>query len=192
MNGFLGLVAFAVLSIGLAGGLAGGPAGSPAEDPAGGPASGPVLAQNSSEGPDRLTENYGPWVLSCGAGRTGCYVFQALYRAKDQARLVQFTVFSPAEPDAAPVARALVPLGATISRGAVIEVDGGDPLRVPYQACWPRGCVAQLTLTPELELSLRGGETLAISVEGADTGRVIRFELALKGLAAALDRLRAL
>lgn len=152
----------------------------------------PVHAQDSATGPDRLTESYGPWVLECGAGRTGCHIFQALYRAKDRARLVQVTVFAPAEPNAEPTMRALVPLGATLAHGAVIEVDGAGPLTVPFRACWPRGCVAELTLTPALEASLRAGATLAVSVEGADTGRTIRFELALDGLGAALDRLRAL
>ena len=50
---------------------------------------GPAAAQESTTAPDALTESYGAWTLRCGAERVGCHVFQALYRAKDKARLVQ-------------------------------------------------------------------------------------------------------
>jgi invasion protein IalB len=157
-----------------------------------GPAAGPALPQNSTATPDSLRETYGSWVLSCGAGRTGCHVFQALYRGADKARLVQVTVFAPTEDSGTPLLRALVPLGATIAAGAAVAVDGGTPETVPFRACWPRGCVAELALTSDLEMQLRIGEILSVAVQGADTGRTLRFELALEGISAALNRLAGL
>lgn len=149
-----------------------------------------VPAQNDSQSPDSLRETYGPWVVACGAERTGCHMFQALQRAKDNARLVQMTVFAPAE--GSQLMRALVPLGAKISAGAVVQVDENPPVTMPFDSCWQRGCIAELALTAELEAQLRGGEKLAVSVEAADTGRTVRFELALKGFAKAVDRLNDL
>jgi invasion protein IalB len=157
---------------------------------AAGPVAGPATAQDETASPDSLRETYGPWVVSCGPARTGCHMFQALRRTKDGARLVQVTVFAPAE--GSQQMRALVPLGAKIAAGAVLQVDKIAPQTVPIDACWQRGCVAELALDSELEDRLRAGKTLAVSVVGADTGRTIRFELALKGFSAALDRLNEL
>ena len=153
---------------------------------------GPVVTQETKSAPDSLSEAYGPWVLNCGAELTGCHVVQALFRAKDKARLVQVTVLASSESNPTQMMRALVPLGATLSEGVVVEIDAAAPQTVVFQACWPRGCIAEFPLTPELEADLRAGETLAVSVQGADTGRTIRFELALAGFGAALDRLRGL
>ena len=69
-------------------------------------------------------------------------------------------------------------------------VDDGAPTSVPFLACWPRGCVAETALTPELEAALRAGLILAVVVESADTGQTVRFELSLDGMTRALDQLR--
>lgn len=150
----------------------------------------PAATQESTTAPDALSETYGAWTLRCGAGRTGCHVFQALYRAKDKARLVQVTLFGAADDGGGLLLRTLTPLGAVLSGGATLMIDDGAPTSVPFLACWPRGCVAETTLTPDLEAALRAGLTLAVVVESADTGQTVRFELSLDGMTRALDQLR--
>ena len=151
---------------------------------------GPAAAQESTTAPDALTESYGAWTLRCGAERVGCHVFQALYRAKDKARLVQVTLFSAPDAEGGLLLRALTPLGAVLAAGAALMVDDGAPTSVPFLACWPRGCVAETALTPGLEAALRAGLILAVVVESADTGQTVRFELSLDGMTRALDQLR--
>ena len=153
-------------------------------------AAGPAAAQESTTAPDSLSETYGSWTLRCGAEGAGCHVFQALYRAKDKARLVQVTLFGAADDGGGLLLRALTPLGAVLSGGAALVVDDGAPTSVPFLACWPRGCVAETTLTPDLEAALRAGLILAVVVESADTGQTVRFELSLDGMTRALDQLR--
>ena len=75
---------------------------------------------------------------------------------------------------------------------AVLVVDDGAPTSVPFLACWPRGCVAETALTPDLEAALRAGLTLAVLVVSAENGQTIRFELSLDGITRALDRLRGM
>jgi len=151
---------------------------------------GPGATQESATAPDALSEIYGSWTLRCGAERTGCHVLQALYRAKDNARLVQVTLFSPPDAEGAMFLRVLTPLGAVLTGGAALAIDDGAPVSVPFLACWPRGCVAEAALTPDLEAALRTGLTLAVVVESADTGQTTRFELSLDGITRALDELR--
>ena len=153
---------------------------------------GPAAAQESATSPDALSETYGSWSLRCGAEGAGCHVFQALYRAKDKARLVQVTLFSPPDADGALLLRALTPLGAVLIEAAVLVVDDGAPTNISYISCWPRGCVAETALTPDLEAALRAGLTLAVLVVSAENGQTIRFELSLDGITRALDRLRGM
>lgn len=86
--------------------------------------------------------------------------------------------------------RALAPLGAVLAEGAVLVVDDGAPETIPFLSCWPRGCVAETALTPDLEAALRAGLTLVVLVKSADTGQTVRFELSLDGITRALDELR--
>jgi len=151
---------------------------------------GPAAAQESTTSPDALSATYGSWTLRCGAERAGCHVFQALYRAKDKVRLVQVTLFDAVDDGGGLLLRALTPLGAVLTGGAILAVDDGAPTTVPFLACWPRGCVAETALTPDLEAALRAGLTLAVLVESADTGQIVRFELSLDGITRALEQLR--
>jgi invasion protein IalB len=113
---------------------------------------------------------------------------QGLYRAKDKARLIQVTLFSPPSADGALMIRMLTPLGAVLTDGIAVIVDGAGEERIPYISCWPRGCIAEMPLTHRLEKTLRAGNTLAILVISSDTGQTIRFELSLEGVSAALNR----
>ena len=150
----------------------------------------PAVVQESATAPDALSETYGAWTLRCGAERTGCHVFQALYRADDKARLIQVTLFSPPGAEGAMFLRALTPLGAVLTDGATLIVDDAEPESAPYVACWPRGCVAETALAPDMEAALRAGLTLAVLVVSADTRQTVRFELSLEGISRALDEFR--
>ncbi len=119
-----------------------------------------------------------------------CHAFQALFRAKNNALLIQVTLFSPHEAEGTLFVRALTPLGAVLTGGSVLVVDDATPESMPYVACWPRGCVAEMPLTPDFEAALRAGQILALLVKNADTGQIVRFDLALGGLGAALDKFR--
>ena len=148
----------------------------------------PAISQQAENAPDQLSETYGAWILRCGPGDTRCHVLQGLYRAKDKARLIQVTLFSPPDADGALFIRALTPLGAVLTDGLALIIDDTEPVSIPYLSCWPRGCIAEMPLPSRLEASLRAGNSLAILVVSADNGQTIRFELSLEGVSAALNR----
>ena len=153
---------------------------------------GPAVTQESTTAPDDLSETYGSWILRCGADRTGCHVFQSLFRAEDNAKLLQVTLLPANDGEEALVLRALTPLGAVLADGAALEIDEIEAPTAPFLTCLRRGCIAETPLVPELEAAMRGGETLAVSVVGTENGRTVRFELSLDGITRALDRLRGL
>jgi invasion protein IalB len=145
--------------------------------------------QENTTFPDTLSEVYGSWTLSCSAEEAGCRIFQALYRAGDKARLIQVALLASAGDGDGLVLRAVTPLGAKLARGAVLIIDDGEPVSVPFDTCRQSGCLAETHLTPELVAALRAELTLAVLVVGADTDQTVRFELSLGGVSRALDRL---
>jgi len=151
---------------------------------------GPAAAQETADTPDELTETYGSWTLRCGSEATRCHVTQSLFRAKDNARLIQVTLFSSPEANGVLLMRALTPLGSVLKNGAAMIIDETKPENAPYLSCWPRGCISELKLTVGLVAALRAGQVLAVQSSSATTGQTIRFELTLDGISAALNRLK--
>lgn len=150
---------------------------------------GGVSAQTGAVTPDSLNETYGAWEMKCGAGLTECHVTQSMFAQDGDRRLLRITIFSPPGGDGSMLFRALTPLGARLPNGAVVEVDGGSKITMPFVTCLARGCLAETPMTPELEAALRDGKTLAVMIVAATGGKTIRFELALGGLEPALDRM---
>ena len=132
----------------------------------------------------------GSWTLCYGPAGTRCHVFQALYRVKEKARMIQVTLLRAAGEGGGLALRAQTPLGTALSKRVSLAVDDAAPIGVPYIACWPRGCAAETAPAPDLEAALRAGQTLAVPVVGADTDPTVRFEVALDGFSRAFDRLR--
>ena len=154
-----------------------------------GPLAGEVAGQAV---PDSLNETYGTWDIRCGAGLTGCHVVQALTPKNSDKPVVRVTLFRPGGKAGALMLRALTPLGARLRAGTVVEIDGGTKLKMPIATCLDRGCLSEATVTPAQEVEMRTGTILAVMVVASEGGKTIRFELALDGVGAAIDRMNAL
>jgi len=95
----------------------------------------PAVSQEAANAPDEISETYGAWILRCGPDETRCHVLQALIRAKDKARLLQVTLFSPPGAEGALFLRALTPLGGVLTDGVALIVDEAEPENAPlYRA----------------------------------------------------------
>ena len=151
----------------------------------------PSKPTKGSVRPDASSETFGSWVLRCGQTGRGCYLYQTLARKKDRARLARVTIFSPRTKNGKLKLRVLLPLGIGLAKGTMLSVDKAASRKVPYFACWRRGCVAELTVPSLFERRLRVGSNLTVTAFAIKGAKPLRFRFSLKGLSRAIRRLRS-
>jgi invasion protein IalB len=86
----------------------------------------------------------------------------------------------------------VLPFGLLLDAGVALQIDDGqprDPLR--FSTCLPAGCLVPLSFDAETVAALRAGTALRIKAQDTDK-KEVTLSVSLKGLAAALDRLKVL
>lgn len=86
----------------------------------------------------------------------------------------------------------VMPFGLLLAAGVTLQIDDGparEPL--PFSTCLPAGCIVPLEFNAKTAASLRTGTKLAVKAKGMDQTDV-ELSVSLKGVAAALDRLKVL
>lgn len=141
-------------------------------------------------GASSLKETYEDWELSCQATpKPVCAVSHQQSQQNGQ-RLLAIEL---GKGQADGVAGNLVlPFGLQLAAGATLQVDdgaAGKPL--PFSTCLPSGCLVPLAFDAKAAAPLRAGTTLKVTVKSLDQ-KDVALSVSLKGLAAALDRLKVL
>ncbi len=80
-----------------------------------------------------------------------------------------------------------VPLGMVLPSGALVRVDEGKPLQLPYVFCHVGGCLAERDATPEIIDSLKKGGKLGILVVNAASKKPLVYEIPLTGFTKAIQ-----
>ena len=157
-------------------------------------ASVPAAAQDAGStlpgGASSLQETYQDWSLTCqGAPKAVCAVSQQQTQQNGQ-RLLAIELGKGA--DGGVSGNLVLPFGLLLESGATLQVDDGQP-RAPlsFVTCLPGGCIVPLGLDAKTVAVLRAGTALKIKVQSMDK-KELALSVSLKGLAAALDRLKAL
>lgn len=153
-----------------------------------------AAAQNAGSllpgGASSLQETYQDWSLSCqSAQKVVCAVSQQQSQQNGQ-RVLAVELRGGAEGGIS--GNLVLPFGLLLDSGAVLQIDDGQP-RAPlrFSTCVPAGCLVPLTFDAKTIAALRPGTALKIKVQNMDKQEVT-LSISLKGLAAALDRLKAL
>lgn len=165
----------------------------------------PVLAQDSTEGAAEeitsetaqvgqvyVSEVFGDWSVQCERAPLGqddpCEM--SIFVNDQGARVAEFSVSRIDLPDdVVAVARIRTPLEVLLPPGVEIGVDGNQAGRVPYLACTPQFCVAEIQLRDkDVGVFKRGGEANLgiVSLGGA---QAISLDISLTGFTAAFDSL---
>lgn len=153
----------------------------------------PAFAQEAGStlpgGASSLQETYQDWSLGCqGTPNITCAISQQQTQQNGQ-RILAIEL-RKGEDDA--VSGSLVlPFGLLLEAGAKLQIDDGqqrDPL--PFSTCLPVGCLVPVSFDGKMVAALRNGTALRIKVQGMDS-KEVALSVSLKGLAAALDRLKA-
>jgi invasion protein IalB len=141
-------------------------------------------------GASSLQETYQNWNLACqSAPQTGCSISQQQTQQNGQ-RVLAIELRKGA--DGGIFGNLVLPFGLLLDAGAALQIDEGQP-REPlrFSTCLPAGCLVPLGFDAKTVTALRTATTLRIKVQGMDKKEVV-LSVSLKGLAAALDRLKVL
>lgn len=171
------------------------PAGAMAQAPARGAAPPPAApAARAVPVPDRTTASYGDWTLRCqqaaGAEGRSCDVMLTVLdqRAQPLVQLVMRRGPGPANL----VLTAQVGVSATVSEPARLLVGETAISTLPFQRCLVQGCFAEVQ-QEEAQITGAAGQAEALQLQYRNgEGAPLAFPIPLRGLAAALQALRAM
>jgi invasion protein IalB len=141
-------------------------------------------------GASSLQETYQDWSLSCqSTPKVVCAITQQQTQQNGQ-RVLAIELRNAAE--GAVSGNLVLPFGLLLDAGVTLQIDDGparEPLR--FSTCLPAGCIVPLDFNAKTMTTLRTGTTLAIKAKGIDQ-KDVALSVSLKGVAAALDRLKVL
>jgi invasion protein IalB len=152
----------------------------------------PAFAQEAGStlpgGASSLQETYQDWSLGCqGSPNVTCAISQQ--QTQQNGQRVLAIELRKGEGDAVS-GNLVLPFGLLLETGAALQIDDGpqrEPLR--FSTCLPTGCLVPVSFDAKTVAALRTGTALQVKVQGMDR-KEVALSVSLKGLAAALDRLK--
>lgn len=135
-----------------------------------------------------LQETYQDWNLTCqGQPQTVCAVSQQQTQRDQRVLAIEL------KHDGDNLSGNLVlPFGLLLDAGVTLQIDEQQPREpIGFLTCLPAGCLVRLDVDADMVNALRTGVSLKAKVQGTDQKETI-LPISLKGLAAALDRLKVL
>lgn len=156
-------------------------------------AAAPAAAQGTSPqrgqiGNAEIGQAYGDWTGACETvpgGDRECYIFQTVTDSGNGRPMMSLKVGSFL-PQNQPAILADMPTGVMIQPGARFSVDGGEPVRVPYQICTPGLCRAVVPLNDQMISKMKAGTRLEIGFVTAG-GQEVGTSASLSGFTAGWD-----
>ncbi len=150
----------------------------------------PVRAQDADrQGP--AVKTFKDWGLRCRESPTDqvtCYLFQNILLKEGRQRIFHVAVgYINAQEQ--PIALMTSPLGTYLPPGVALQIDDGEPMRVPFEQCNADGCHATLPIEPATLEALKRGALMNVAIhDGAR--RPLEFPVSLAGFTAGFRALR--
>jgi len=134
--------------------------------------------------------SHGDWRHACltrDDGRRACSIVQTLLHKETRSLLLSWRIVGDG--------RSLTsiwqtPKDVVLDRGLRVDAGLPDPVMLPYQGCNASHCVASIRLPDDLVNRLKNVPGLAVTMILAD-GQPLRLPISTRGLAAAIEDLRA-
>ena len=92
-----------------------------------------------------------------------CFIFQTVVNNETNQPVLQMLVGYLPE-DSKPAVILTVPLGVALPPGMGMKVDGGELIRIPYDRCVPKGCIAGIPLDANLLGKFKRGNKAQVVV----------------------------
>jgi invasion protein IalB len=151
----------------------------------------------SQKGPEPTP--YQDWQVLCAKddkGKEHCQMGQpiaSLTIGKDKAgKDVNFPIlatFRYIPGDKTPILSVNLPLGVPLAPGVGLQIDGGKPIRLPYQMCSPNvGCIAAIQAKNKLVTALKKGNKAVFAI--ALEKKVGKIPVSLLGFTKAFNHIK--
>lgn len=153
---------------------------------------GAAIAQSAESAPREFArEAHGDWTIRCDtATPDACYMMQLGLDAANTPIVEVSLIRFPAGQDAAAGITIIAPLGTALPEGAIVQVDGGPRVLVPFDFCTQAGCIANLALTEaDIGAYKRGGVATVRVAAAQAPDNPFTVTLSLAGFTAAYDAL---
>lgn len=137
-------------------------------------------------------QRFKDWTVGCEKlpdnNQERCFIFQTVVKKDDESPILQMAVgYMPGIKE--PTAILTVPLGVTLPEGIRIKVDENERvMRIPYERCIPRGCIAGLKVNDEVLSMFKKGVQAKILIFNGD--EPVTLPISLKGFTAGFQALR--
>lgn len=145
-----------------------------------------------SEQPERITAQFGDWVLVClgQPSQRQCEVVHSMH--DNQRRTIAVLAFGRTQRDQPLRIVLVVPVNLSIGVPVKLAVDNGEPLTLLFRRCLASTCSAELELRDDAlqrRIQARSSETPAIATWQDAAGAEASATLSLRGLLPALEAL---
>lgn len=145
------------------------------------------MAFAQSTPPNITTEQFQDWQVECPDDGGRCAMSQLINNADGSQPLMRAVMIYPEQIDG-PAITFLLPLGVRLAPGLRLNVDNGEAIAFPYQACVEQGCRADMPLEPGMLQRLRSGGKATLSfIDPA--GQQRDLDISLTGFTAASKRI---
>jgi invasion protein IalB len=150
-----------------------------------------TAAARDQEAREFAREAHGDWTIRCAAATPDdCYMMQLGVDDAGNPVVEVSLIRFPTGQAAAAGLTVIAPLGTALPEGAILQVDGGPRVGVPYDFCTQAGCIANLALTEADVQAYKRGLAATVSVAPAQApDRPVTIRLSLAGFTAAYDAL---
>jgi invasion protein IalB len=136
-------------------------------------------------------DKFTAWTMRCEKPEESleerCHIFQ---NAKDESNgqdIAHLAVGYMSQIEE-PLMIIMLPLGVFLPNGLELQVDEQEPIRLPFEVCFPVGCRAGAPMQEPLMGAFRNGLTLKLTVQDVE-GRAAEIPMSLKGFTAGLSAL---
>lgn len=144
-----------------------------------------VFAQEAAEAPAANPQNN--WLKVCEpleSGENACIMRQVILQGGSF--VGSFLLRDDPGQESRLLAIAAVPLGVLLPFGLTWQIDGAQPVRVPFMLCDPQSCSTQLVINEAYVNSLKRGATLTLTAKNRQNQDLV-VEVNLAGFTSVYD-----
>ncbi len=144
------------------------------------------LAATAADG-----DKFSDWTMRCEKPQETleerCHIFQNAKDEENGRDIAQILVGNVPQLSE-PLMFIMLPLGVFLPSGVQIQVDGNEPVGLPFEVCTPDGCRAGAPMKEPLMGAFKNGLKLNLKVKDFD-GRDVDIPMSLKSFTAGLNAL---
>ena len=153
--------------------------------------SGAAIVGTEAGAQTRTERFFDDWNVQCVEREDGvkrCRMSQALVRANPRREVFRWVVVANQEAELENILSA--PVGVALRPGVELQVEGAEPIPVPYEVCGRQWCQARVTMVAAVVDTMAAGNPVQVTYV-TQRGQRLSMEVTARGYRDALDYLQS-